>query len=201
MHQKHLSDIDTPAPSSNKHELVVDTGSAVSILPQHLYEQYLSDIPLLPPTRWLVTYIRKKIPVLGCLQVKVSREVFDTTATFFVVKKDTPLLGRDLMRALNICIKGDVLPPVLTTESATTLSNPAVSAIGCETASPPAVMTTNSTPASCIPAVPDIGCAHDFVHKVEIDPTVKPVCQKLRRLPFSVRASVRASVSAELELC
>lgn len=33
--------------------------------------------------------------------------------------------------------------------------------------------------------------------KVEIDPTVKPVRQKLQRLPFSVRASV----SAELELC
>lgn len=42
---------------------------------------------------------------------------------------------------------------------------------------------------------PEIGCVKNFVHKVKIDPTVKPVCQKLRRLPFAVRASV----SDELE--
>lgn len=64
--------IDIPAPSSNEHKLVVNMGSGVSILPRHLYKQYLSDIPLLPPTRRLVTYTRKKIPVLGCLQDKGS---------------------------------------------------------------------------------------------------------------------------------
>lgn len=49
----------------------------------------------------------------------------------------------------------------------------------------PPVLTTNS---AC--TAPDICCAQNFVHKVKIDSTVKPVRQKLRRLP---------SVSAELD--
>lgn len=40
----------------------------------------------------------------------------------------------------------------------------------------------------------EIGCAHNFVHKVKVDPTIKPVRQKLQRLPFAVRASVSAEL-------
>lgn len=58
------------------------------------------------------------------------------SATFSVVKKGTVLLGRDLMAALNICIKGNTI----------LLLTPA---------SPSPVMTTNSATDSCIPAAPD----------------------------------------------
>lgn len=35
-----------------------------------------------------------------------------------------------------------------------------------------------------------LGCAKGFMHKVKVAPTAVPVRQKLRRLPFSVRAAV-----------
>ena len=48
-------------------ELVVDTGSAVSIIPEHLYREHFSDVPLSEPLSRLVTYTKSKVPVLGCL--------------------------------------------------------------------------------------------------------------------------------------
>lgn len=103
--------ISTPASPTTEHELVVDTGSAVSILPHYIYVQYFNDTPLLPPVSRLVTYTKRRIPVLGCLRVNVSRGVLTATVTFYVVKKGTSLLGRDLMKALSICIEGDNVPP------------------------------------------------------------------------------------------
>ncbi len=51
-------------------------------------------------------------------------------------------------------------------------------------------MATNTTPMDDT----EIGCVKNFVHKVKIDPSVKHVRQKLRRLPFAVRASVSAEL-------
>lgn len=75
--------ISTPASLTTEHELVVDTGSAVSILPHYIYIQYFNDTPLLPAVSQLVTFTRKRISVLGCLQVKVSRGVFTAPVTFY----------------------------------------------------------------------------------------------------------------------
>ena len=44
-------------------ELLVDTGSAVSILPESIYRQSLMHMPLSKPTVRLVTYMKKPIPV------------------------------------------------------------------------------------------------------------------------------------------
>ncbi len=69
-----LSKINISAPASpiTEHELVVDSGSAASILPQHICDKYFCYTPLLPPTRKLVTYTSRSISVHGCLQIKVS---------------------------------------------------------------------------------------------------------------------------------
>lgn len=104
--------VSTPASIAKEIELVVDTGSAVSILPHSIYNKCFSDIPLLPPAVSLVTYTRKTIPVLGCLQATVTRGDSTASSNFYVVRTGTPLLGRDLMGALKVCIKGTaVLPP------------------------------------------------------------------------------------------
>ncbi|KAL1272999.1 hypothetical protein QQF64_028861 [Cirrhinus molitorella] len=47
-------------------ELTVDMGSAVSILPHHLYKQQFSSSPLSPPQVKLVTYSKAPLPVIGC---------------------------------------------------------------------------------------------------------------------------------------
>uniref|UniRef100_A0A8C6V5S1 Gypsy retrotransposon integrase-like protein 1 n=1 Tax=Neogobius melanostomus TaxID=47308 RepID=A0A8C6V5S1_9GOBI len=160
----------TPTSPNVDLSLVVDSGSAVSILPYRTYEKCFSDTALQPPAMQLVTYTKRKIPLLGCLGVKVSRGNVSSTETFYVVKRGTPILGRDLMNALKICIKGNtVLPPQT------------------------AVMTTDTAPTQNSVS-PEIGCVQNFVHKVKLDPTVKPVRQKLRRLPFAVRSSVSAEL-------
>lgn len=56
------------------------------------------------------------------------------------------------------------------------------------------MLSTASALASCIPAPPDISCTQNFVHKVKINLTVKPVHHKLRRLLFAVKASVTAEL-------
>ncbi|XP_030595617.1 uncharacterized protein LOC115787179 [Archocentrus centrarchus] len=173
-------ELSTPTSPTKTLRLTVDTGSAVSILPHQTYKEHFIGTPLCPPDLRLVTYTKKTIPVLGCLQVEASRGITTTPATFFVVKQGTPLLGRDLMETLHICIAGGaVLPP-------------------CTAPAAP-VMTTDGSPTSPIPAAPDIGCVKSFVHKVKLDPSVKPVRQKLRRLPFAVRAPVAAELDRLLK--
>lgn len=48
--------------------------------------------------------------------------------------------------------------------------------------------------------VAKLGCAKGFVHKVKISPDVKPVRQKLRRLPLSVRNAVSDKLQRLLDL-
>ncbi len=60
----NVATLTTPAVSM---QLVVDTGSAVSILPRHIYQKYFRDSPLSAASTRLVTYTRDNIPVLGCL--------------------------------------------------------------------------------------------------------------------------------------
>lgn len=78
--------------TSRPMELVVDTGSAVTIIPEHLYKEHFSDVPLVEPRSRLVTYTRAEVPVLGCLPANVHYEHNTATATLYVVKTGTALL-------------------------------------------------------------------------------------------------------------
>lgn len=156
--------VNTPASPGTTVHFVVDTGSSVSILLLHIYKCYFSATQLSTPAIRLVTYTQECIPVLGCLQAQACVSNASAAATFFVVDKGTALLGMDLISALKLQINGDNVCTY--------------------------VMATNTTPVDDI----EIGCVKNFVHKVKIDPSVKPVRQKLRRLPFAVRASVSAEL-------
>ncbi|ROL43082.1 hypothetical protein DPX16_14794 [Anabarilius grahami] len=79
--------IHTPASAAQEIRLTVDTGSAVSILPHHVYKQYFSSTPLFPPSARLVTYTQTHIPVLGCLHAQVCVADSSTPGTFFVVEE------------------------------------------------------------------------------------------------------------------
>lgn len=54
-------------------ELIIDSGSSVSILPKSVYETYFKKDSLLPPSVKLVTYSCDLLPVLGCLPVTVTK--------------------------------------------------------------------------------------------------------------------------------
>lgn len=61
----------------------------------------------------------------------------------------------------------------------------------------PVLSTTTTEPLITPP--PEIGCVKQFVHKVKVDPTVQPVRQKLRRLPFAVRDAVSTELDRLLQ--
>ncbi len=94
-------------------ELTVDTGSAVSILPYHLYKQHFSSSPLRPPQVKLVTYSKAALPVLRCLSAHVYYGDAVASTSIYVAEKGTPILGMDLVAGLNIHVAGNELisPP------------------------------------------------------------------------------------------
>uniref|UniRef100_A0A3P9H5V6 Gypsy retrotransposon integrase-like protein 1 n=1 Tax=Oryzias latipes TaxID=8090 RepID=A0A3P9H5V6_ORYLA len=162
--------------------LVVDTGSAVSIIPEHLYREHFSDVSLSEPASRLVTYTKFKVPVLGCFSATVKHANAKVPATLYVVKTGTALLGLDLFRALRLIIDNNAVLP--------------------EAASSPTV-TSSTAPVDEIKtgaAAEKLGLAKGFIHKVKIREDVQPVQQKLRRLPVSVRQAVSCEIERLLEM-
>ncbi|GAA6085728.1 uncharacterized protein K02A2.6-like [Tachysurus ichikawai] len=86
----------------------------------------------------------------------------------------SPLLGMDLIKALNCHIVED------------RIVTPSASAV-----SP--VLEVCDTAAS------SIGCVKGFVHKVQIDESVKQVQHKLPRLPLSIREEVSKEIDCLLK--
>ncbi|KAL1254359.1 hypothetical protein QQF64_016588 [Cirrhinus molitorella] len=117
-------------------------------------------MPLTVPNVHLVTYMKKTIPILGCVAIAVSHQSRHVQASFYVVPGETPLLGMDLFTALHLDIRnGSVASSADTGQIAANFTEP-------------------------------LGLAAGFVHKVNVRPDVPPVQQKLRRLPFAVRDAV-----------
>lgn len=153
-------------------ELVVDTGSALAIISEHLYREHFSDVPL-----------KSRVPVLGCLSATVQHADTTILATLYVVKTGTALLGLDFFRALTLSIElNAVLSP--------TTSSPAVTSPAAVVAEVIARSVTEEK----------LGLAKGFVHRVKIREDVQPVKQKLRRLPVSVRQAVSAEIERLLEM-
>lgn len=94
-----------------KVNLLVETGSSVSILPQSIFVQHLEGISLTQPPVKLVSYNCTSIPVLGCMSAAVFLYGNTAPGTFFIVDKGTPLMGRDLMKVLSVhSVNNQVLP-------------------------------------------------------------------------------------------
>lgn len=136
-------------------ELIVDSGSSVSILPKSVYEKHFIKDSLLPPSVKLVTYSRDPIPVLGCLRVMVTKDNVSCKTSIFIVECGSALLGMDLIKGLHVRFEGSSI-----------LSTASVSPVMGLSASGP---------------VSKLGCAKGYLHKVKISSNVTPVCQKLRR--------------------
>lgn len=80
-------------------ELIVDTGSSVSLLPESTYSAHFASCGLNSLTVKLVSYSKETIPVLGCF----------STDVFYAGKPGSPLLGTDLLKALNCRIESDTV--------------------------------------------------------------------------------------------
>ena len=95
------------SPNIQPWDMIVDTGSSVSILPAHVYEYTFSHIPRRKAETPLVTYSRQRIPVLGILDRQVHHDGHSAPASFYIVKSGSLLLGLGLTKALDIAIRGN----------------------------------------------------------------------------------------------
>ncbi|KAK0134339.1 Retrovirus-related Pol polyprotein from transposon 17.6 [Merluccius polli] len=154
-------------------ELMLDTGSAVSILPREKYMQLFQDSSLTAPKLSLVSYGGNAIPVHGCLEARVAFGDRCTDAELYIVPNGSAVLGRDLFAALKMQILDG---KVTSTPCSQTYS-----------------VTSNSAKLNTL------GCAKAFTHLVKVRPEVKPVQQPLRRLPFSVREAVSQEIKRLVE--
>ena len=90
--------------SGKKLALDVDTGAAVSILSEKVFQQFFSEVKLKPSSLLLKTYTGERMQILGTLAVKVcylSQGPFDLELV--VVSGDGPcLMGRDWLQVIRL---------------------------------------------------------------------------------------------------
>ena len=90
--------------SGKKLTLDVDTGAAVSILSEKVFQQLFSEVKLKPSSFFLKTYTGERMQILGTLAVKVcylSQGPFDLELV--VVSGDGPcLMGRDWLQVIRL---------------------------------------------------------------------------------------------------
>ena len=85
--------------------MLVDTGSAVSIIPARLYHQSFSSVPL-RPAGLLSQWNGSGINVLGKMSVSVSGpDSQEVTSDVYVAVGQVPLLGRDLQQKLAVSVR------------------------------------------------------------------------------------------------
>ena len=86
--------------------MLADTGSAVSILPFHMYQRMFPDVALTGTNTRLEAYGGHQLLVRGVLQAEVSASNgMSCIAHVYVVDAETPLLGRDLQMTLKLSIR------------------------------------------------------------------------------------------------
>lgn len=170
--------VNVEAPQGNSHslKLIVDTGASVSILPESMYKSYFADCSLCEPKIRLVTYAKGELNVLGCLPATVYIADDNKVSThFYIVKAGSPLMGLDLIKALNVNIMGGKVNTARQHAQNVTVNN-------IDSTSPQ-----------------QLGCVKGFIHKVQVNNTVQPVRQKLRRLPLSIREEVSEELNRLLQ--
>ncbi|CAM5138642.1 unnamed protein product, partial [Eretmochelys imbricata] len=142
---------------SHSIQLMLDTGSAVSILPDSIYLHYFKDVPLTEPKLQLVCYLKNHIPVHGCLPAIVTFGDGCVTAEFYIVHKGTPILGRDLLAALNLrVVNGRIDLPQQST----------------------LVVHTPVSAGTQHQVEEKLSCAYGFLHKVKMQNNVMPELRK-----------------------
>ena len=81
----------------------LDTGSALSIVPECLYRQHLATTPLSPTSVVLKTYSGQRITPLGAITVHVDYNGQHHEGPVYVVRTDGPaLFGRDWLRHIRV---------------------------------------------------------------------------------------------------
>nr|XP_039268356.1 uncharacterized protein K02A2.6-like [Styela clava] len=148
-------------------KLLIDLGAKISIMNETMYRKLFSKYKLKPTTQKLCGYGGSSIESIGVIDlpnIQYGNETIDVFS-FFVTKNGVSLMGVDLFDRLNFKV---------------TCNGATVNSIDFR--------------AKYAKVFTGLGKVSKFQHDPMVDHTVKPISQKLRRLPLSVRASVSAEL-------
>ena len=154
--------------------LQIDTGSPYSLISRSDYDKYFSQTPLMPPKVKLVTYTDGKIDLDGCFKAQISYKNLTISEDLKVTSRGASILGLDVFYKLGWNI--DTSPSFVANN------------VTEHSALPKGLGSEYHKYAACFG--PITGPIKDYVHKVKMKPDVKPVQQKLRRVPFAIRDQV-----------
>ncbi|XP_041361078.1 uncharacterized protein K02A2.6-like [Gigantopelta aegis] len=161
-------------------KLVVDTASDVSLMSLKLFKKHFDTNAIEQCKASITSYSNHKVGVIGSFHAMVCFKGQVSQGTFYIVQSGTSLLGKDIIQTLDIGIHGGSLTCFATRGNA-----------------------SSDEPKSDSVSIPDrfpqlfsdkIGKVKGFKHKIKVRSDVKPVQQKLRRLPFAVRNAVSAEL-------
>ena len=165
-------------------DVLIDSGSASNLISkdtlQELKYQGL-EIELKPCTKRLYAYGGRELGVEGQFQTEVSVLKAKVVANFIVVETGRCLLGYSTATDLGI-LRVDPTG-ILGTGDCNTVDD---TFVGELKAKYPSVFQ-------------GIGKLNDYQLKLHVDPSVTPVVQKMRRVPFSIKDKVTAKVNELLE--
>jgi transposase InsO family protein len=155
--------------------LIVDLGAKVSILARDIYERSsLSSFKLRPPDVMLRTYNGQPIECLGRVALPVSvGQVTIPQFIFYVTARGDSMMGVDLFDAIGGSLQlGDDRIIPTTSAGVATISSSSVS--------------LEQFPA----LTAGLGRLRGFIHRPQIDPSVKPVQQHFYHQPLSLRQPI-----------
>ena len=154
-------------------QLLIDLGAKVSILNELQYKEHFANYKLHTPVQDLYTYSDAKISIVGMIYAPVQYgQQKEENHPFYISKHGSNLLGLDLFDKLNFKVVHDgVYIQTITNDTATS-----------------ALAEKYPTQFS------GFGKLQHYEHAPQVDSTVKPVSQSLRRLPFSIRQEVSSEL-------
>ena len=171
-------------------QMMVDTGSGVTLLSKKVYDKYFLPEALEScEDQRLSSYTDHTIEVIGKVKVSVMYKDRITFANVYVVNNKTNILGRDLIQALKLSVNGQTL-------TCNAIENNYTENVK-ECRDINVTLPENIKKFSQMFKTAEgeeLNCVKGFSHKVKVNNTILPVQQKLRRLPFSVRDKVSAEL-------
>ncbi|KAI4895153.1 hypothetical protein NFI96_009265 [Prochilodus magdalenae] len=149
----------------------LDTGAAVTLVPERVYNVALSHLPLEESKMQLSTFSGENIPLLGQVTVKVKYEDQRANLPLVIVRGDRPaLLGRNWLSQLKLNWKGIFS---------------VASARGAVDLELEAVLQRHQNVFSDGP-----GTIREFKASINVKPNAKPIFKKARPVPYALKDAV-----------
>ena len=143
-------------------DLLIDLGAKVSGINESTFKEHFSSQKLDSPSQRLVCYNNEEIKVLGVVRLSVQyQEQRVESFPFYVTSRGASLMGIDLFNRLGFQVTHNRVPVQ-------------------------SVELTSRFPE----AFREFGKVIGYNHRPNVDTTVKPVSQKQRRLPLTLREEV-----------